>query len=111
MARKFTERKPLTSPTSVGFLLSKYLYKMKKNVDPIEHYGNLITEEITVVSAAIAAILFGSTMANAIKTLRKVMGDEPEVEAAIADYKAQSERLKDTVDRIRKEKKKRHTKK
>jgi hypothetical protein len=39
------------------------------------------------------------------------MGDSPEIEAAVADYKAQSDRLKDTVDRIQKEKKKRHTKK
>lgn len=95
----------------MGFLLSEYLYKMKKNVDPIEHYGTRINEEITLVSAAIAGILFGSTMIRAIKSLQKIMGDSPEIEAAVADYKAQSDRLKDTVDRIQKEKKKRHTKK
>ena len=112
MARKFTERKSVMSPTPVGFLLSEYLYKMKKNVDPIEHYGTRINESlITVVGAGAVAALFGKKLYDAVKMLRKAFASDPEIEAALADLINQSDRLKDTAERKMSEKKKRHTKK
>lgn len=91
----------------MGFLLSEYLYKMKKNVDPIEHYGTRINESlVAVVGAGAVAALFGKKLYDAVKMLRKAFAKDPEIEAALADLINQSERLKDTAERKATEKKK-----
>ena len=73
---------------------------MKKNVDPIEHYGTQINESlVAVVGTGVAAALFGKKLYDAIKLLRKSFAKDPEIEAAIADLINQSDRLKDTAER------------
>ena len=96
----------------MGFLLSEYLYKMKKNVDPIEYYGTQINESLgTIIGVSLAAVLYGRKLFDAIKAMRKEFKDDPEIEAVTADLLAQAERVKDTAERKATEKKKRHTKK
>ena len=85
---------------------------MKKNVDPIEHYGTQINESLVgILGTAVAAIIYGKKLFNAIKEIRDEFKDDAEIEAATADLLNQAERLKDTVERKSSEKKKRHTKK
>lgn len=84
---------------------------MKKNVDPIEHYGTRINESLAaVLGTGVAAILFGKRLYDAVQIIRDKFTDDPEIEAASADLLNQAERLKDTAERRVKEKKKRHTK-
>lgn len=93
------------------YYLNIYI-RMKKNVDPIEHYGTQINESlVAVVGTGVAAVLFGKKLYDAVKMLRKAFASDPEIEAALADLVNQSERLKDTAERKVSEKKKRHTKK
>jgi hypothetical protein len=87
---------------------------MKKNVDPIEHYGTKITEAISLAAllgGSVAAILYGKKLYDAIKAVRKKFDNDPEIEAAADDMLKQAERLKDTAERKVSERDKRHTKK
>ena len=85
---------------------------MKKNIDPIEHYGTQINESlVAVVGTGIAAVLWGKRLYDAIKALRKEFKDDAEIEAVTADLLAQSARVRDMASRIATQKKKRHTKK
>jgi len=80
---------------------------MKKNVDPIEHYGNRINESLVgLLGAGIVGILFGSNLVRALKIIQKISDNNPEILAATADMKSQSERLKDIAMRVIKDKKK-----
>jgi hypothetical protein len=88
---------------------------MKKNVDPIEHYGTQINESFAALAAIIgttmAGIIAGKKLFTAIKELRREFKDDAEIQAATEDLLKQSERVRDTVERKVTEKKKRHTKK
>ena len=97
-----------------AFLLPIYLYKMKKNVDPIDHYGTKITEAIslaTFIGAGVAALIYGRDLIDGIKVLRRKFKNDPEIEAASEDLLTQAKRLRDTAERKVSERKKRHTKK
>ena len=86
---------------------------MKKNVDPIEYYVIRINEATIAdyITVGLAAIGVSQQIYALIKSLRKKAGNDPEVQAAIADLESQSDRVKDTLSRKSKQKKKRHTKK
>ena len=96
------------------YYLNIYI-RMKKNVDPIEHYGTQINESFAALAAIIgttmAGIVAGKKLFAAIKELRQEFKDDAEIQAATDDLLKQSERVKDTVARKVNENKKRHTKK
>lgn len=82
---------------------------MKKNVDPIEHYGNQINEAIGTTIAAILITAVG--VRNLFKKLKDLSKEDAELQVAIDSYMKNVQQLKDTANRIDTEKKKRHTKK
>jgi len=82
---------------------------MKKNIQPMEHYGNQINE-IAISSAIVAALITAVGVRNLFKKLKELSKEDAELDVAIDSYMKNVEQLKSVASRAT-DNKKRHTKK